>query len=77
LQNVIPIELTISREEIIVAVERVKLRKAAGFDEIPAEVLKNQTVIDLLFIICNETTVYFGYVQIEIPSFPIDFQKSF
>lgn len=43
----------ISREEIIVAVERVKLRKAAGFDEIPAEVLKNQTVIDLLFIICN------------------------
>jgi hypothetical protein len=33
----------ISREEIIVAVERVKLRKAAGFDEIPAEVLKNQT----------------------------------
>jgi predicted ABC-type ATPase len=41
----------ISREKIIVAVERVKLRKAAGFDEIPAEVLKNQTVIDLLFII--------------------------
>jgi predicted ABC-type ATPase len=29
----------ISREEIIVAVERVKLRKAAGFDEIPADVL--------------------------------------
>ena len=43
----------ISREEIIVAVERAKLRKAAGFDEIPAEVLKNQTAIDLLFIICN------------------------
>ena len=29
----------ISRKEIIVAVERVKLRKAAGFDEIPAEML--------------------------------------
>ena len=43
----------ISREEIIVAVERAKLRKAAGFDEIPAEVPKNQTAIDLLFIICN------------------------
>ena len=43
----------ISREEIIVAVEGVKLRKAAGFDEIPSEVLKNQRVIDLLFIICN------------------------
>ena len=43
----------ISREEIIVAVERIKLRKAAGFDEIPTEVLKNQTAINLLFIICN------------------------
>jgi hypothetical protein len=32
---------------IIVAVERVKLRKAAGFDEIPAEVLKSQTVIGI------------------------------
>jgi hypothetical protein len=38
----------ISREEIIVAVERVKLHKASGFDGIPAEVLKNQRVIDLL-----------------------------
>ncbi|CAC5399804.1 unnamed protein product [Mytilus coruscus] len=43
----------ISREEIIVAVERAKLRKATGFDEIPAEVLKNQTAIDLLHLICN------------------------
>ena len=43
----------ISREEISVAVERAKLRKAAGFNEIPAEALKNQTAIDLLFVICN------------------------
>ncbi|CAC5425906.1 unnamed protein product [Mytilus coruscus] len=43
----------ISREEIIVAVERAKLRKATGFDEIPAEVLKNPTAIDLLHLICN------------------------
>ncbi|VDI09227.1 Hypothetical predicted protein [Mytilus galloprovincialis] len=43
----------ISREEIIKAVESAKVRKATGFDEIPAEVLKNPTAVELLFDICN------------------------
>ncbi|CAC5417715.1 unnamed protein product [Mytilus coruscus] len=43
----------ISSKEILVAVERAKLRKTTGFDEIPAEVLKNPTAIDLLHLICN------------------------
>ena len=34
--------------------EHAKLRKACGIDEIPAEVLKNPTAIELLYIICNE-----------------------
>ena len=44
---------TITREEIAKAVEHAKLRKACGIDEIPAEVLKNPTAIELLYIICN------------------------
>ena len=44
---------TITREEIGKAVEHAKLRKACGIDEISAEVLKNPTAIELLYIICN------------------------
>jgi len=43
----------IIREEIRKAVEYSKLRKAAGYDEIPAEVLKIDTAVDLLYTICN------------------------
>ncbi|CAC5366805.1 Fibrinogen-like protein A,Ryncolin-4,Angiopoietin-related protein 7,Ficolin-3,Ficolin-1-B,Ficolin-2,Ryncolin-1,Tenascin-R,Fibrinogen-like protein 1,Fibrinogen C domain-containing protein 1-A,Ryncolin-3,Tenascin,Fibrinogen C domain-containing protein 1,Ryncolin-2,Techylectin-5B,Angiopoietin-2,Fibrinogen alpha chain,Ficolin-1-A,Ficolin-1,Fibrinogen C domain-containing protein 1-B,Angiopoietin-4 [Mytilus coruscus] len=43
----------ISREEIIKAVESAKVRTATGFDKIPAEVLKNPTAVELLFVICN------------------------
>ncbi|CAC5408283.1 unnamed protein product [Mytilus coruscus] len=43
----------ISREEIIKAVESAKVRKATGFDEIPAEVLKNPTAVEHLFVIYN------------------------
>ncbi|VDI00507.1 Hypothetical predicted protein [Mytilus galloprovincialis] len=42
-----------TREEIVIAVEQAKLRKAAGCDEIPAEVLKNEIAIELLYVICN------------------------
>lgn len=35
------------------AVEHAKMRKAAGYDEIPAEVLKNDSAIDLLYVICS------------------------
>ncbi|CAC5394459.1 unnamed protein product [Mytilus coruscus] len=43
----------ITRDEIVKAVEHTKLRKAAGYDEIPSEVLKNESAIDLLPVICN------------------------
>ncbi|CAC5419450.1 unnamed protein product [Mytilus coruscus] len=43
----------ITRDEIVKAVEHTKLRKAAGYDEIPSEVLKNESAIDLLHVICN------------------------
>ena len=38
----------ISRFEVEEAVRRLKLRKAAGVDNIPSEVLKNNTCIDML-----------------------------
>ncbi|VDH99281.1 Hypothetical predicted protein [Mytilus galloprovincialis] len=43
----------ISREEVVKAVIHAKLRKAAGIDDIPAEVLKNEAAIDLLFKIIS------------------------
>ncbi|CAC5404797.1 unnamed protein product [Mytilus coruscus] len=43
----------ITREEITSAVENAKLRKASGFDEKPAEVIKSPTAFELLYIICN------------------------
>ena len=39
----------ISREEVRTSVYNTKVRKASGVDEIPAEVLRNKTCIDLLF----------------------------
>ena len=39
----------ISREEVRKSVYNTKVRKASGVDEIPAEVLRNETCIDLLF----------------------------
>ncbi|CAC5403219.1 unnamed protein product [Mytilus coruscus] len=42
-----------TQKEIVIAVEQAKLRKAAGYDEIPAEVLKNEIAIELLYVICN------------------------
>ena len=43
----------ISRFEICKAVDAAKLGKAAGVDEIPAEVLKNDSVVDMLLKFCN------------------------
>ncbi|CAC5413951.1 unnamed protein product [Mytilus coruscus] len=43
----------ITRCEVEKAVSRLKLRKAAGIDNIPAEVLKNKTCIDMLQKIIN------------------------
>ncbi|CAC5414589.1 unnamed protein product [Mytilus coruscus] len=43
----------ISREEVLQAVLRAKLRKAAGIDDIPVEVLKNDTAVNLLFQIIS------------------------
>ncbi|CAC5398783.1 unnamed protein product [Mytilus coruscus] len=43
----------ITRYEVEKAVSRLKLRKAAGIDNIPAEVLKNKTCIDMLQKIIN------------------------
>lgn len=43
----------ISRKEVADAVMQAKLRKASGIDEIPTEVLKNDTAIDLLFQIIS------------------------
>ena len=39
----------ITRNEVIDAVSAVKTRKAVGVDEIPAEVLKNDICVDILF----------------------------
>jgi len=44
----------ISRAEVRMAIQRAKIRKAAGFDSIKAEVLKNEACIDILFNICNK-----------------------
>ena len=44
----------IDRHEIVKAVERAKLRKAAGIDAIPAEALKNDVCVDLLHRIISE-----------------------
>jgi hypothetical protein len=44
---------TITREKIAKAVEHAKLRKTCGIDEIPVEVLKKPTAIELLYIICK------------------------
>ncbi|CAC5376665.1 unnamed protein product [Mytilus coruscus] len=43
----------ITREEVITAVTRAKVRKATGIDDIPAEVLKNDTAIELLYQIIS------------------------
>ncbi|VDI81600.1 Hypothetical predicted protein [Mytilus galloprovincialis] len=43
----------ISKEEVLKAVIHAKLRKAAGIDDIPVEVLKNEATIDLLFKIIS------------------------
>jgi hypothetical protein len=40
--------------EVIEAVNCIKLRKAAGFDEIPGEVLKNRECVKLLHAICKQ-----------------------
>ena len=58
---------TITREEIAKAVEHAKLRKACGIDEIPAEVLKNPTAIELLYIICN---VCFELGKVQVNGLP-------
>jgi len=43
----------ISRDEVLQAVIHAKFRKASGIDNIPAEVLKNDCAVDLLFRIIN------------------------
>ena len=43
----------ISREEVEQSLYRAKLKRAAGFDGIPAEVLRNPVCIDLLYKIIN------------------------
>jgi hypothetical protein len=45
-----PIEL----HEVKDAIQRMKVRKAAGIDEIPIEVLKNDQCIRILYTICNQ-----------------------
>ncbi|VDI48250.1 Hypothetical predicted protein [Mytilus galloprovincialis] len=46
--DVSTLNASISRAEVLDAVIRAKSRKATGIDDIPAEVLKNDTTIDLL-----------------------------
>jgi hypothetical protein len=48
------LNVQITKEEVRAAIQRAKIRKAAGIDNIKAEVLKNQTCVDILFHICNE-----------------------
>ena len=43
----------ISYEEVRKCVYEAKLRKASGIDNIPAEVLRNETCVDLLFKIIH------------------------
>jgi len=43
----------ITRDEVLQAILHAKLRKASGIDDIPAEVLKNDTAVDLLFQIIS------------------------
>jgi hypothetical protein len=43
----------ITRDEVLQAVLRAKLRKAVGIDDIPAEVLKNDVAVNLLFQIIS------------------------
>ena len=43
----------INRDEVLQAVLLAKLRKAAGIDDIPAEVLKNDVAVNLLFQITS------------------------
>ena len=50
-QNSLNIE--ISRKEVCEAIKRAKMRKAAGIDNVKAEVLKNEACIDILHRICN------------------------
>ena len=46
--DVSTLNASISRTEVFDAVVRAKSRKATGIDDIPAEVLKNDTALDLL-----------------------------
>ena len=43
----------INRDEVLQTVLLAKLRKAAGIDDIPAEVLKNDVAVNLLFQITS------------------------
>ena len=45
------LNVEISRSEVKDAVYRAKLGKAVGIDEIPSEILRNETCIDLLYSI--------------------------
>ncbi|CAC5382576.1 unnamed protein product [Mytilus coruscus] len=51
--NVDSLNGVITRDEILLAVTQAKNRKAAGIDDIPAEVLKNEVAIELLYQIIS------------------------
>ena len=53
----------ITYEEVRKAVYKAKLRKASGINGIPAEVLRNETIIDLLFKI-----VSYAFANGKVPS---------
>ena len=51
--NCADLNLPIQRAEIIKAIDAAKYGKASGIDQIPAEVLKNDSAIDLMLRLCN------------------------
>ena len=53
----------ITRAEVRNSIYHAKLRKATGYDNIPADVLRNEHCIDLLYKIIN-----FAFESGEIPS---------
>ena len=44
----------ISREEVILALQRAKIKKAVGIDNIPVEILKNEQMTDVLVSLFNK-----------------------
>ena len=62
--NTDDLNLPIDRTEIIKAIDAAKYGKASGIDQIPAEVLKNDSAVELMLRMCNGC-FELGYVPTE------------